>query len=313
MTYVILDLEWNAAFSKKYRKYVNEIIEFGAVKVSDEGTSGILEIIDTFSMLVTPQIGKRLNADVQALTRITIEELTKSKNMFSHVLSKFIKFLGDSTLMTWGTGDILVLIDNYKYYYRNDILPFFNRYCNLQVYCQKCLNLNDPAKQLGLLNCAEILKISQNGKPLHRALTDASLSFQCFEKLFDPEFALAETEQVTSEFYTKLLFKSVYICNIKSPLIDQSQMRFTCNICGTMSIQITHWRLKNRSFIADFYCPSCDIEFQGRITLKLKYTGLTVSKKLSEKPKTHEDEDIQREKERRKDNGKKLDVKENIE
>ena len=33
MDYVILDLEWNTAYSKSAHKFVNEIIEFGAVKV----------------------------------------------------------------------------------------------------------------------------------------------------------------------------------------------------------------------------------------------------------------------------------------
>ena len=32
MEIVILDLEWNAAFSRRTQAYLNEIIEFGAVK-----------------------------------------------------------------------------------------------------------------------------------------------------------------------------------------------------------------------------------------------------------------------------------------
>ena len=35
MSYVILDLEWNAAYSKKRNKYINEIFEFGAVKIKN--------------------------------------------------------------------------------------------------------------------------------------------------------------------------------------------------------------------------------------------------------------------------------------
>ena len=36
MDYVILDLEWNTAYSKSAHKFVNEIIEFGAVKVDGD-------------------------------------------------------------------------------------------------------------------------------------------------------------------------------------------------------------------------------------------------------------------------------------
>lgn len=36
MSYVILDLEWNGSYSKVLHKFVNEIIEIGAVKLDDE-------------------------------------------------------------------------------------------------------------------------------------------------------------------------------------------------------------------------------------------------------------------------------------
>ena len=35
MQYIILDLEWNTAFDKRRKEFVNEIIEFGAVKLDD--------------------------------------------------------------------------------------------------------------------------------------------------------------------------------------------------------------------------------------------------------------------------------------
>ena len=43
MNFVILDLEWNPSYSKKLKGFINEIIEFGAIKVNSD-----LEIIDTF-------------------------------------------------------------------------------------------------------------------------------------------------------------------------------------------------------------------------------------------------------------------------
>ena len=75
MNFVILDLEWNGSYSKRDKKFYNEIIEFGAVK-----TDSKLNIIDTFSMLVTPTIGKKLNSRIKALTNITNEELDLRDN-----------------------------------------------------------------------------------------------------------------------------------------------------------------------------------------------------------------------------------------
>ena len=57
MNIVVLDLEWNGAYSKRLHGYINEIIEFGAVKLDQE-----LNIIDRFSCFVKPQVGKRISS-----------------------------------------------------------------------------------------------------------------------------------------------------------------------------------------------------------------------------------------------------------
>ena len=51
-TYVILDLEWNGTYSRRIKGFINEIIEFGAVKVDES-----LNILDTYEALVRPQVG----------------------------------------------------------------------------------------------------------------------------------------------------------------------------------------------------------------------------------------------------------------
>ena len=64
MSYVILDLEWNSAYSYKLKHFVNEIIEFGAVRLDDE-----LNIESTYSSLVKPKIGRKLNGKVKQIGR----------------------------------------------------------------------------------------------------------------------------------------------------------------------------------------------------------------------------------------------------
>ena len=59
MNYVILDLEWNSSYSKKSKGFISEIIEFGAVKFDES-----FNITGTFSMLVSPQVGKKLSGKV---------------------------------------------------------------------------------------------------------------------------------------------------------------------------------------------------------------------------------------------------------
>ena len=51
MEFAILDLEWNGAYSKRLKRFINEIIEFGAVRVDEH-----LNIVDTFEVLIFPLI-----------------------------------------------------------------------------------------------------------------------------------------------------------------------------------------------------------------------------------------------------------------
>ena len=53
MNFVILDLEWNGTYSRRLKGFMNEIIEFGAVKVDE-----CLHVLDTFDALALESIPK---------------------------------------------------------------------------------------------------------------------------------------------------------------------------------------------------------------------------------------------------------------
>ena len=107
-----------STFCLLYTSFFNEIIEFGAVKVNDR-----LCVEDTFSVVVKPQIGKKLSSKVKNLTNISSEELGLGVT-YTRAVSKFKKFLGNAVLMTWGTSDILALMENHQYYWGTDRLDY---------------------------------------------------------------------------------------------------------------------------------------------------------------------------------------------
>lgn len=279
MNYVILDLEFNSAYSKHRHKFVNEIIEFGAVKCDEQ-----LNIIETFSALITPQISKKINSHVSELTHITLEELKNSNNTFSRVISKFRKFLGDSVLLTWSSTDILVLMENYRYFFGNDKLSFLKYYVNLQKYCERALGYSDKARQLGLSTCAGMVGIEFEESSLHRAYNDAELSAACFKALYDEELFHEFLYECDDDFYRRLTFKNYNICDLKDPHIDKKEMYFNCETCGKRALRRSKWRLKNRSFRAHFRCIRCRKDFEGRIIFKQCYDHVNVTKKTAELP-----------------------------
>ena len=166
----ILDLEWNAAYSRRLKGYINEIIEFGAVKCGPD-----LEHIGTFTCFVRPQVGKHLNPVVADLTSITEEELSSDGIPFMNAVSRFKRWLGGCVLMTWGHSDILALIENCKYFSGSMQVPFLTEYCDLQRYAQEALGLG-TSEQTGLEKAAELLGIDLSELSQHRALDDSRIA-----------------------------------------------------------------------------------------------------------------------------------------
>lgn len=275
MNFVILDLEWNGCYCKKLDGFINEIIEFGAVKVDEK-----LNIIDKFSAIVRPQIGKRLRSTVSALTNLTTEEVNKGCP-FTYALNKFCKFAKDCIIMTWSISDIQALMQNSSYHLLTNRLLFLKQYVDLQDYCQDMLGLSGSEKQLGLNTAAEMLKIDISDIPHHRALWDSVVTFMCFKALYSKSAIISHIQNADCDsFYDKILFHPTYLCNIENPMIEKENMFFNCNICGFRTNRKSEWESKNKAFFAEFNCPNCNNTFKGKIQFKLKYDSVTIIKKI---------------------------------
>jgi inhibitor of KinA sporulation pathway (predicted exonuclease) len=290
MDFVILDLEWNGTYSRRIKGFINEIIEFGAVKTDES-----LHIVDTFEALVRPQVGKKISGKIKTLTSITNEDLQNGLN-YAQVISRFRKWMGGAVLMTWGTSDILALIENCRYFSGTARIPFLDQYINLQSYCEKMLDY-DANKQMGLSTSAQLLKIDEEDFDHHRALGDSLLSLRCLQELYVPEDILPFVQNArTDEFYDRMQFKTAVICDLNNPLIQRGDMEFNCDLCGRRAHRAGEWQLKNKSFRAPFVCRRCRHKFYGRVQFKLKYEGMVVKKavlpfhaeKEKEEPQTAE-------------------------
>ena len=280
MEFAVLDLEWNGAYSKRLKRFINEIIEFGAVRVDEH-----LNILDTFEVLIRPQVGKKISGKISTLTSITNDDLEDGL-LFMQAVSRFGKWARGAVVMTWGTSDILALIENCRYFCGSDRIPFLENYVDLQAYCEQMLQQGGGGRQMGVSTAAELLSIDENGFDHHRALGDSMLELRCLQKLYSPESLKPFLQDARNDdFYGRMEFRTVAICDLHHPLIRPQDLSFYCEKCGRRARRIGEWQLHSKSFRAVFQCRHCNVKFCGRVRFRLKYEGLVVTKTIRPLPK----------------------------
>lgn len=284
MQYIVIDLEWNGSYSKKAHGYFNEIIEVGAVKVNDN-----MQILDEFRSAIKPVVSKKLSSIVTDLTNITAEEL-EDGTTFAGMMRQLSYWIGSepSAVLTWSTTDLLVLMENCRFFYGQQEIPFLKKYMDFQVYAQQRMGV-DTSQQLGLARAGELLGIPEDDMSLHRALDDSKLTAAILQKVYDTDSFTAAILPVDKEFYKRITFKTTIIKDLDDPRVKRSELCFNCPECGQNMKRKGSWRFRSRAFCAEFSCRRCEKKYMGRVQYKLKYEGVEVKKKLNEiLPKTEE-------------------------
>jgi len=285
MEYVVFDLEWNGCYCKKLDCYINEIIEFGAVKLDEN-----LNEISSFSSLVRPEIGKRLRNSVKDLTSITNEDLSRGAP-FKYVYKRFSRFCSGCVLMTWSTSDLDSLVSNIRYHYGQERIAFMQKYADLQKYCQDRMGLSG-GNAVGLQAVAEQLGINDEDMQHHRGTDDSRLTVLCLKKLYDKDELAKYIVDTDEKFYEKLFFRPYLIISKNDEDYDEKEMYFDCPECNKRAERKCRWEIKFKGFVADFECPSCGHKFSGRIQMKKKYEGVSVSRKVLKKKEEKPDGEI---------------------
>lgn len=276
MYFVIMDLEWNNSFNKLTQKFMNEIIEIGAVKLDDK-----LNEVGTFSELIRPVISKKLRSRIKNLTNISNEEV-RTGRPFAEVIKEFEEWVGDdAVVMSWGDTDLRTLLTNFKWFLKKNSVTFIDKYADLQKYCQCFINMEN-VQQAGLSYAAQCLEIDPEKYPHHRALDDSILSAECFKKVYNEEKFSEFIRICDKDFYGRLLFHPYVIKNKNDPLIDKNQFNCFCEICGGKVETVKKWKFMNQSFRGIFYCANCDREFKVSLRFKKFYDYIDIKRSYSE-------------------------------
>ena len=274
MQYIILDLEWNTAFDKRRKEFVNEIIEFGAVKLDDR-----LEEVDTFSSFVKPVIEKKLTSRVRKLTHISNEDVQNAER-YLPVTNHFTDWIGedpDTIFMSWGDMDIRALISNNGSAFDNVRIPYIHHYVDLQDCFMKQKGL-PKAHQVGLSTAAEMIDVDPETFALHRALDDSILASVCFRAIYDEIDLDDYVVEVDEEFYQQMLFKPYIIKEIDDTGVDKSMLDCSCILCGEKAKKLSEWRFSGSSVHAIYKCEPCNQKYRVNVQFKRQFNQV-VSKK----------------------------------
>ncbi len=274
MQYIILDLEWNTAFDRARKEYVNEIIEFGAVKLDEELTQ-----LDTFSSFVKPVIEKKLTSRVKKLTHITNEDVMNAER-YLPVTDRFIDWVGEdpeTVFMSWGDMDIRALISNNSFAFRDFHIPYIRQYVDLQGCFMKQKSL-PKSHQISLADAASMVSLDPESYTLHRALDDSVLASDCLRAIYSEVDLDDFIVDMDEDYYQQLLFKPYVIKEMTDPGVDKAMLDCSCILCGRHADLVADWKFSGSSFHAIYRCEPCQQKYRVNVQFKRQYNQV-VSKK----------------------------------
>lgn len=275
MYYIIMDLEWNNAYVRGTKSFMNEIIEIGAVMLDEN-----LQKVSEFSSFIKSRVGKKIRSNIKKLTHITNDDM-RSGEPFEAVMQSFEDWIGgrENVILTWGNSDIRVIIENFRFLTKNETVPFLFNYTDIQRYFQ--IKKGIPMeKQLGLFNAAAEVGLDPDEFSHHRALDDSLITAECFRRVYDADFE-NYILPCDSNFYKKLFFKPYAINNINSPLVDKSLFNYTCEKCGATGQIVKNWRYSNQYFRSVYICPQCKTKVRVAIRFKKYFDHLDTRKTVT--------------------------------
>ena len=280
MKYVILDLEWDNVYFPPKKRFVNQILQIGAVKLDSN-----FKVIDSFNRIICSDVSKRVSSRFAKLTGIT-SEIMRSGVPFYNAVEEYNRFAEDADVtMTWSNSDLYSIIENEELLLKNKIKFGMKNYLDLQKLVQGDLYLRgyESKNQISLEAAADFLNIETEEYELHNALDDCRVAAKMFKICYDEaRFNSLLRDTSKPDFYARLKFKAYPISDIKDSNIKPAELKFQCPQCKGQTKRLKNWKYCNRWFIADFQCNNCGFKFNGRVAFKKTFDDLQVKHKVCE-------------------------------
>ena len=286
MNYVILDMEWDGAYHKIHKRFVNQILQIGAVKLDKN-----FNILDIFDVTIKSSISNRVSKRFTELTGIT-KEMMLDGIPLTQAVKEYNKWLGKNTVtITWSNSDLYTIAENEKFLLDNQKFKI-EKYLDLQKFIEGELRIlgHNITSQISLGNAAELLGITTENYDLHTAKDDSLLCAALLKKHYSEDaFDKLIRDTTDPEFYKHLYFKPYYISNIKDERIGKETQDFYCEKCESKLHRATKWKYHNNWFNANFICKECGKKFVCRVSYRQTFDNLIVRRRVLE-PKVKQGE-----------------------
>ncbi len=279
MHYVILDMEWDGAYHKLHKRFVNQILQIGAVKLDEN-----FNIVDIFDVTIKSDINKRVSRRFSELTGITKEMMLEGISL-SDAVDRYNKWLGNDTVtITWSNSDLYTIAENEKYIL-NDKKFKIEKYLDLQKFIEGELRIlgHELKSQISLSNAAELLGITTENYDLHTAKDDSLLCAALLKKHYsEAAFENLVRDTRDPEFYRQLYFRPYYISRINDERIQKETLIFYCEKCESKLKRLTKWKHHNNWFNANFMCDDCGKKYVCRVSYRQTFDKLVVRRRILE-------------------------------
>ncbi len=291
MEYIIFDLEWDSTFYKPEKRFLNQILQIGAVKLDDN-----FNIIDTYLATVRSDISKKVSRRFADLTGITTEKMREGIS-YAEAVSGFNEFSKNSDVaMTWSDSDLYTIVENEKLLPKGTNSFKFKYYLDLQKLVQQKMYAQgyDSKNQVSLEHAAEFFGEDIEDFSMHTALDDSKVCALLFEKCFDKAvFNKLLRDTADPSFYGRIRFKPYAISDLNDSRLDKAQFEFTCPECGIKLMRFSKWKYRNRWFSASCKCSQCTEKYISRVFARLTFDGVVYKRKLSKIVKKESSDEMQ--------------------
>lgn len=180
---IVIDLEFTPVDKKnKARRFKYEIIQIGAVKVSNNG-----EILDTFSSYVSPEYSSGVSRNVQQLTGINNVDLF-NESCLEDTLTRFRSWVGGgkTRFVAWSSTDLSQLKKETEFK-GIDFPEDRCRWLDLQKIYPKFLKVGN-GRLVSLRTAADWYGVKISEEQLHGALYDARITAELMRYLITGDY-----------------------------------------------------------------------------------------------------------------------------